>query len=117
MRAPVVTAIERGPHQPATSPDTLGNFAAEAKEKVASGQVCIVLRDDIKDNLPLELKILPIATIHTSKAFRSFLDLSFTALENWLHHAIHKGYTEEIGTTRGCGSKQTRALVHHLRIH
>jgi hypothetical protein len=45
---------------------------------VVAGQECIVLWDDIKDILPPELKILPIAAIpHKSKPFRSILDLSF----------------------------------------
>jgi hypothetical protein len=78
MQAQICVAIKRGPHQSATSPKALAHFATEAKEKVAVGQACVILWDDIKDNLPPELKISPIAaTPHKAKAFRSILDLSF----------------------------------------
>ncbi len=50
----------------------------EAIEKVNAGQSRIVEWDSIKDNPPLQLKILPIAAIpHKSRGFRSILDLSF----------------------------------------
>jgi hypothetical protein len=51
----------------------------ERAKKVRVGQAKLVLWDDIKDNPPPQLKILPIAAIpHKSKAFRSILDLSFS---------------------------------------
>jgi hypothetical protein len=43
------------------------------------GQAKLVLWEDIKDNPPPQLKILPIAANpHKSKAFRSIVDLSFS---------------------------------------
>ncbi len=71
-------AVARGPHQSSLSPDALAHFSAESAEKVKVRQAKLVLWDDIKDDPPHQLKILPIATIpHKSKAFQSVLDLSF----------------------------------------
>ncbi len=71
-------ASARGPHQSALTPEALGHFAAEIKEKVLSKQARVVEWDAIKDNPPTELKISPIAAIpHKSKAYRSILELSF----------------------------------------
>ncbi len=43
------------------------------------GQATIVKWDTIKDNPPLQMKVLPIAAIpHKSKPYRSILDLSFS---------------------------------------
>ena len=54
------------------------HFAAEVKSKVDSGQVQVVFYDDIKDDLPVEMKVSPIAAIpHKYKAFLSILDLNF----------------------------------------
>jgi hypothetical protein len=63
-------AVERGPHRSAKSPDALEHFAEEIKEKIRTKHACLVARDDIKDNPPVQLKISPIAAIpHKSKAF------------------------------------------------
>ena len=71
-------AVERGPHQSATSPEALTHFTEEIKEKLDKKQAHLVAWDDIKDDPPAQLKISPIAAIpHKSKAFRSILDLSF----------------------------------------
>ena len=71
-------AILRGPHQSALTPEALKHFAAEIKEKVRTKQARVVKWDTIKNNPPMELKILPIAAIpHKLKAYWSILDLSF----------------------------------------
>ena len=71
-------AIERGPHKSALTPEAMAHFAAEITEKVAAGQAKIVVWDDIRNDPPPQLKISPIAAVpHTSKPFRSILDLSF----------------------------------------
>ena len=50
----------------------------EVANTVAKGQARVVLWDDIKDNHPRQLKVSPVAAIpHKSRAYRSFLDLSF----------------------------------------
>jgi hypothetical protein len=71
-------AVERGPHQSATTPKAIKHFAKEIKEKLQTNQACLVPWDDIKDNPPPQLKISPIPAIpHKSKAFRLILDLSY----------------------------------------
>jgi hypothetical protein len=56
----------------------LAHFAAEAAEKVRTKQARIVAWDDIKEDPPRQLKILPIAAIpHKSKAYMWIRDLSF----------------------------------------
>jgi hypothetical protein len=52
-------AVARGPHKSALSPEVLEHFAQECKENVTSGQAKIVLWDNIKDNPPPQLEILP----------------------------------------------------------
>ncbi len=71
-------AIAFGPHQSSLSHKALAHFVEESIAKVMVGQAKLVLWEDIKDNQPPQLKILPIAAIHhKSKVFRSILDLSF----------------------------------------
>jgi hypothetical protein len=61
------------------SAEALEHFRVEAEEKVKWRQAKIVLWDEIKDTLPPQMKVLPIAAIpHKSKAFWSILDLSFS---------------------------------------
>ena len=71
-------AINRGPHKSVLEPDAIAHFTEEVADKVAKGQACVVLWDDIKDNHPLQLKVSPVAAIqHKLRAYRSILDLSF----------------------------------------
>ena len=71
-------AIARGPHESALTPEALRHFADEVEEKIVSGQARVVKWDEIKHDLPRQLKISPIAAIpHKSKPFHSILDLSF----------------------------------------
>jgi hypothetical protein len=61
------------------SAEALEHFRVEVEEKVNCGWAKIALWDEIKDTLPLQMKVLPIAVIpHKSKAFRSILDLLFS---------------------------------------
>ena len=77
-REMIEEAIERGPHVSATSPEAIEYFKSEIEQKVAAGQAKVVEWDSIKDNIPPELKISPLALVpHKSRAFRAILDLSF----------------------------------------
>ena len=70
--------VMRVPHESNFSDDTIANFSAYAKGKVASKWARLVLYDDIKGNIPKQMKVSPIAAIpHKFKVFRSILDLSF----------------------------------------
>ena len=71
-------AVERGPHVSALEPDAIEQLEGEIPEKVKAGQCKVVLWDDIKDNIPPQLKISPLAMIpHKSRKYRAILDLSF----------------------------------------
>ena len=74
----IETALRRGPHPSALSPDAAAALRQETNEKVASGYARVVKYGDIKNNLPPKLKISPVAMIpHKSRKFRTILDLSF----------------------------------------
>jgi hypothetical protein len=55
--------VARGPHQSSLSPEALAHFTEESIENVQAGQAKLVMWDDIKDDPPAQLKILPIAAI------------------------------------------------------
>jgi hypothetical protein len=74
----IQAAINHGPHKSALEPDAIAHFEEEVKDKVAKGQACMVLWDNIKHNHPRQLKVLSVAAIpHKSRAYRAILDLSF----------------------------------------
>ena len=74
----MTAAVERGPHKSALTEEAILHFETEVAQKVAAGQAKVLLWLDIRDNPPEQLKISPIAAVpHTSKPFRSILDLSF----------------------------------------
>ena len=74
----IEAAILRGAHPSADAPDALQALHEETRGKVKNGYSKIVRYGDIKDNLPTKLKISPVALIpHTSRSFRTILDLSF----------------------------------------
>ena len=75
----ITAAVKRGPHISARSPEAMAYIQEEAKQKARDGRVRIVLWDDIKANLPKEMKVSPLAAIpHKSRAFRAILDLSYS---------------------------------------
>ena len=74
----IITALKRGPHISATSPDAVKALIAETDEKVKNGYARVVRWGDIKDNIPTQFKLSPVAMIpHKSRSFRTILDLSF----------------------------------------
>ena len=69
----------RVPHKSALSDDTIAHFAAETKGKVASKRARLVLYEDIKCNIPKQMKLSPISAIPNKiKSVRYILDLSFS---------------------------------------
>ena len=77
-RAEIEAAVERGAHQSAKSDECMAQLKAEAEDKDRRGQARIILWDDIKKNLPPQLKVSPIAMVpHKSRKWRAILDLSF----------------------------------------
>jgi hypothetical protein len=101
-------AVAQGPHQSALSTAAIAHSAAEATEKVCTKQARIVAWEDIKDDSPEQLKILPIASIlYKLKDFRSIVDLSFrhclaisgvrVAVNNTTIKTAPKGAIDQIG--------------------
>jgi hypothetical protein len=70
-------AVAWCPHQSSLPPKALSQSTEESIEKVQVGQAKLVMWDDIKDDPPAQLEILPIVIPHKLKAFRSILDISF----------------------------------------
>ena len=74
----ITDAIRRGPHQSAHLPGAVEFLQKETEDKVKNGYARVVRWKDIKDNIPLLLKISPVAMVpHKSKLFRVIMDLSF----------------------------------------
>ena len=71
-------ALAWGPYISAKDRDTVAYTWQEAREKQEQGYCIIYKWKDIKNNHPLQLKLLPIAVIlQKYRAFRLILDLSF----------------------------------------
>ena len=74
----IEAAILRGAHPSADSKLALKALHDETATKVKNGYSKVVRYGDIKNNLPPQLKISPVAMIpHKSRSFRTILDLSF----------------------------------------
>jgi hypothetical protein len=72
-------AIQRGAHPSATTPQAAAALHREVQEKVAQGYARLIPWEDLKRNLPNNIRISPIAAIpHKSRDFRMILDLSYT---------------------------------------
>ena len=74
----VEAAVKRGPHKSAREPGAAKQFRIEAQEKQRQGMCRIVKWRDIRENMPSELKVSPLAAVpHKSRKWRAILDLSF----------------------------------------
>ena len=74
----IKAALERGPHMSALAPEAMQAFREEVVQKIAQGHAKVIPWDEIKDNLPKELKLSPISQIpHKSRDYRTILDLSY----------------------------------------
>lgn len=74
----ILAMLERGPHISAKSKEAIIQLRAETLDKQKYGYAKVVKWKDIKDNLPLNFKLSPVAMIpHKSRKFRCILDLSF----------------------------------------
>jgi hypothetical protein len=79
----LLAAITNGPHASANDDKAATACRKEALDRVAEGCCRLVYWDNIKDNIPPNLKILPISAIpHKSRKFGMILDLSFKLLLN-----------------------------------
>ena len=74
----VEAALRKGNHSSANTPAARQYLLDEIQKKVSDGYQKLVKWKDIKDNIPDNIKISPIACIeHKSRAFRVILDLSY----------------------------------------
>ena len=74
----IITALKRGPHISAKKKQAALHLRAETKQKVQEGYAKIIKWSDIKDNIPPNIKISPVAMIpHKSRSYRTIIDLSF----------------------------------------
>ena len=80
----ILLLLKRGPHQSANMKSAIQQLRTETKDKVHHGYARVIKWKDIKEDIPPQLKISPVAMIpHKSKKFRCILDLSF--------NLFHKG--------------------------
>ena len=59
----IESAIARGPHQSALTPKALKLFEENSAYQVEAGFAKVVLWDDIKHDLPSQLKVSPVAAV------------------------------------------------------
>ena len=77
-RETIEAAIRQGPHQSAMTEKAWELFKDDIAYQVKAGFSRVVLWDDIKDNLPPQLKISPVAVVpQSNRRDRIILDLSF----------------------------------------
>ena len=75
----ITKAILHGPHKSAKSKEAAAALHAETLSKVKNGFAKIVKFKDIKENLPKNLKISPVACIpHKSKSLRMYAVCNIT---------------------------------------
>ena len=74
----IIQALQRGPHISAKQKDAKKYLAQETDMKIKQGYMTKTTWGNIKDNIPINLKISPLAMIpHKSRSYRCILDLSF----------------------------------------
>ena len=77
-RQMIEEAIAVGPHVTSMEPEPMAVLAEEVVEKEKMGQCRVVDWEDIKHDIPPQLKISRVAMVpHKSRKFRAILDLSF----------------------------------------
>ena len=78
-REKILLLLKKGPHQSSKQREAVLQLRKETIDKITNGFARTVKWGDIKDNIPPQLKISPVAMIpHKSKKYRCILDLSFT---------------------------------------
>jgi hypothetical protein len=83
----ILKLLRKGPHRSSLRPDAIRQLRKETMEKCSQGYARVVRWGDIKNNIPKNLKISPVAMIpHKSKQYRCILDLSFTLFEDGIEY-------------------------------
>eukprot|EP00957_Ditylum_brightwellii_P042081 3187166-Ditylum_brightwellii.AAC.1 len=96
-REHIIKAIQHGPHKSARSKEAIATLHEETTEKIRNGFARVVKYGDIKNNLPHNLKVSPVACIpHKSKSFRVILDLSFNLRDGrTIHSSVNETTTKQ----------------------
>ena len=89
-------AVDKGPHTSALVADAIAQIQIEARDKERQGFATIVKWDVLKQNLPANLKISPLAMIpHKSRKYRAILDLSFSlTIAGWDLPSVNEATSE-----------------------
>eukprot|EP00957_Ditylum_brightwellii_P039153 2961187-Ditylum_brightwellii.AAC.1 len=75
-REHIIKAIRHGPPKSACSKEAIATLHEETTEKIRNGFAQVVNYGNIKNNLPRNIKVSPVAYIpHKNKSFRVILDL------------------------------------------
>ena len=74
----IYEAVKRGPHTSALTPEAIRLITEDVMYQVDAGFSRIVLWEDLKENMPPNLKVSPLAVVpQTGRRGRLILDLSF----------------------------------------
>jgi len=74
----IMTAVERGPHRSAITPESLALFKEDIAYQVTAGFCEIMSLKDVLARRPRQLKISPVAVVpQRNRRGRIILDLSF----------------------------------------
>ena len=107
----IMAALQRGPHISANIKQAKECLLLETEQKVKEGFAKTIRWGDIKNDIPPNLKISPIAMIpHKSRKFRAILDLSFQ-----LRLKGKKQSSVNSGTTKQAPQKAMAGLGHALK--
>jgi len=107
----IQAALKYGAHPSAKAPQALQCLITEAETKVKNGFATIVKWKDIKNDIPPNFRLSPVAMIpHKSRAFRGILDLSFQ-----LRHADTKFASVNANTTTTSNHKSMAQLGSALK--
>ena len=75
----IIATMLRGPHISATAKAAVRQLREETEDKIKHGYARVVKWKNIKNNIPPQLKVSPVAMIpHKSKKYRCILDLSWS---------------------------------------
>ena len=100
----ILLMLRRGPHQSALARKAMIQLRHETLEKRKHGYARVVKWGDIKNDIPPNLKISPVAMIpHKSKPYRCILDLSFGLEHNGITYPSVNELTNKLANQLSMG--------------
>ena len=116
----IMAALIRGPHISAKSKEAKQCLFRETESKVKEGFAKTIRWGDIKNNIPPNLKISPIAMIpHKSRKFRAILDLSFQLRVKGKHlPSVNSGTNKQAPQKAMAGlGNALKRIIHEMGEH